>query len=289
MIIDIHNHADCYGMNVEKFIANMDDNNIDIAFLLSCEGPLYDYAPNLKHILSPFTDNPIPFERCVAYKERMPDRFQLGFCPDPRRPDAINRLKSAIGLFDIRDCGEFKLRMMFDNPDALRMFRYCGEVRLPVLVHIDYELTEHKDGYPWPDYWYGGGIEALERAMILCPDTIFIGHAPGFWAHISGDGKYLTDAYPTGIVIPGGKVPEMLDKYPNLYCDISAGSGYTALSRDIEYAKSFLLKYQDKILYGRDGFDTRHKEVLESLYLPRNVMDKIYYKNAVTLMRLEYV
>ena len=70
--------------------------------------------------------------------------------------------------------------MMYDNPDAVRMYRVCGENGLPVLMHFDYELG----GRPWP-YWYGGGIEALE-GIALCPETNFIGHAPGFWAHISG-------------------------------------------------------------------------------------------------------
>ena len=36
-------------------------------------------------------------------------------------------------------------------------------------------------------YWYGGGIDCLERLLQKCPETNFLGHAPGFWCHISDD------------------------------------------------------------------------------------------------------
>jgi predicted TIM-barrel fold metal-dependent hydrolase len=176
-----------------------------------------------------------------------------------------------------------KLRVMFDNPDAIRMYRYCGEAGLPVLVHIDYEFSTGVK-YPRPNYWYGGGIEPFERAVKACPETIFIGHAPGFWAHISNDDQYDKKAYPVGKVVPGGKIPEMLKKYPNLYCDMSAGSGCNALKRDPEFAKQFLLEFQDRILYGRDYFDNAHQEFLNTLDLPKSVLDKIYFGNALKLI-----
>lgn len=173
--------------------------------------------------------------------------------------------------------------MMYDNPDAIRMFRFCGEKGLPVVVHIDYEFDAGY-AYPRPNWWYGGGIDAFERAVQACPDTIFIGHAPGFWAHISGDDQYARTPYPKGKVVPGGKVIEMLRKYPNLYCDISAGSGCNALERDLAFAKQFLIEFQDRILYGRDYFDNRHQEVLASLQLPQSVLNKIYAENALRLI-----
>jgi predicted TIM-barrel fold metal-dependent hydrolase len=180
-------------------------------------------------------------------------------------------------------CGELKLRMMYDNPDAIRMYRHCGEEGLPVLVHLDYELPGGT--FPWPNYWYGGGIDALERAVALCPETNFIGHAPGFWAHISDDSKFMTESYPKGPVIPGGKIERMLDKYNNLFCDISAGSGHNALSRDLAFTKSFLLTYQDRVLFGRDYYDSVHRELLDSLGLPAQVLAKIYCGNAIRLFR----
>ena len=158
MKIDIHNHADYHGHSVEKMLENMDKYGIDITCLISWEAPQHEYAPHTKYAFSPFSTMPVPFERCVAYKEKAPNRFLLGFCPDPRQPDAIQRLRAAVNLYDISMCGELKLRMMYDNPDAIRLYRACGELNLPVLMHFDYEIPD-KNTYPWPNYWYGGGID----------------------------------------------------------------------------------------------------------------------------------
>lgn len=285
MIIDCHNHPDWHGHNFTKFIENMDRCGIDKTWILSWEAPADEYDPVYTYCtpdVGPL--GPISFARCVAYAEKAPDRFILGFAPDPRRPDAVDRLRAGVEIFGVKVCGELKLRMMYDNPDALRMYRFCGERGLPVLVHIDYEFDAGYK-YPRPNWWYGGGIEAFERAVAACPDTVFLGHAPGFWAHISGDGQYDKDPYPTGKVVPGGKVVEMLRKYPNLYCDISAGSGCNALKRDPEFALGFLTEFQDRLLFGRDYFDEEHRIFLDGLALPAGVPDKIYYKNAQKLIQ----
>lgn len=288
MIIDAHNHPDWHGHDLNKFIANMDKNNIDRTWLLSWESPADEFDPEYFHVLPNGceSESPIPFSRCLSYIERAPERFVLGYSPDPRRPDAIDRLKAAVNIFGCRVCGELKLRMMLDNPDAIRMYRYCGEAGLPVTVHIDYEFDLCRK-YPRPNYWYGGGIDAFERAIKACPDTNFLGHAPGFWAHISGDDQYDKTAYPTGKVVPGGKMITMLRENPNLYCDISAGSGHNALSRDPEFAKEFLLEFQDRVLYARDYFDNIHQEFLNSIGLPEDVLAKIYSGNALKLVPLD--
>ncbi|WP_135553496.1 amidohydrolase family protein [Paenibacillus cymbidii] len=287
MIIDAHNHPDWYGHHAAKFLANMDELGIDRTWLLSWEAPADEYDPAyIKVLPDPAGEGPISFARCAAYVERYPDRFVLGYAPDPRRPDAIDRLRMAIDLYGVRIYGELKLRMMYDNPDALRMFRFCGEAGLPVVVHIDYEFATGR-AYPRPNWWYGGGIEAFERAVQACPETIFLGHAPGFWAHISADDQFDKTPYPTGPVVPGGRIERMLRQYPNLYCDISAGSGVNALSRDADYTRSFLIEFQDRVLYGRDYFDNRHQECLESLGLPEEALAKIYSGNALKLVPLD--
>ena len=288
MIIDAHNHPDWHGHNLDRFLENMDKYNVDKTWLLSWECPGDEFEPLTIKVMTPQTDSesPMPFSRCVSYAERAPERFVLGYAPDPRRPDAIDRLSAAVKIYGVRVCGELKLRMMYDNPDALRMFRFCGENGLPVTVHIDYEF-ETGQRYPRPNYWYGGGIDAFERAVKACPDTSFLGHAPGFWAHISGDDQFDKVAYPTGKVLPGGKVIDMLRKYPNLYCDISAGSGCNAFTRDMDFAKEFILEFQDRILYARDYFDNVHQDCLNSLGLPDDVLAKIYSGNALKLVPLD--
>jgi predicted TIM-barrel fold metal-dependent hydrolase len=284
MIIDAHNHPDWHGYDLNRFIENMDRYGIDKTWLLSWEAPRDEYDPNTIKVMTDAGPNgPIPFARCLSYKERAPERFILGYDPDPRRPEAIDRLQSAVDIYGVRVCGEIKLRMMYDNPDAIRLFRFCGKRGLPVTVHIDYEFYAGYR-YPRPNWWYGGGIDAFERVLQACPETIFLGHAPGFWAHISGDEQFDKVPYPTGKVLPNGRIIDMLRKYPNLYCDISAGSGCNALSRDPEFARNFILEFQDRILYARDYFDNLHQEFLNSAGLPGDVLDKVYHGNACRLV-----
>ncbi len=284
MIIDIHNHADYHGMSAAAMVANMDAFGIDKTVLLSWEAPVHEYSPATKQYFSPFSEEPIPFSRCLAYADRYPERFELGFCPDPRRPDAIQRLRAMAKLYPLRLCGELKLRMMYDNPDAIRLYREAGALGLPVLMHFDYEMPQ-SGGYPWGSYWYGGGIDVLERVLKLCPDTDFLGHAPGFWAHISADEQYLTCPYPQGKVTPGGRIDELLHRYPNLYCDISAGSGCNALKRDPAFGYAFLTRWQDRVLFARDAFDNAHRAFLEASSLSKEIKQKIYEGNARKILR----
>jgi len=283
-IIDAHNHPDWHGHDLRKFLANMEQYQIEKTWLLSWEAPITEYDPSYNTV-SLVAENgyPIPFTRCLAYKEAAPEKFVLCYGPDPRRPDAIDQLEAAMAVHGVQVYGELKLRMMFDDLDALRLFRFCGEKKLPITVHIDYEF-ESGQKYPRPNWWYGGGIEPFERAVQACPGATFIGHAPGFWAHISGDDQYNKVPYPTGDVEPGGKVPAMLRAYPNLMADLSAGSALTALRRDPEFAKDFLIEFEDRLLYGRDNFDNRLQEFLNSLDLPTATLAKIYAQNALRLV-----
>jgi hypothetical protein len=130
-------------------------------------------------------------------------------------------------------------------------------------------------------------IDRLETVLQLCPETNFIGHAPGFWRHISGEGYAPEESYPKTPVTPGGRVPELLAKYPNLFADISAGSGLNALTRPPErQGRQFLIDFQDKLLFGRDDFDNRQFDFLKQQKLPKPAWEKITFKNALRLVPL---
>ena len=283
MIIDAHNHPDWHKHNLDRFLENMAQYHIDKTWLLSWEAPEGEFDPSYYRTGLASPEGPISFRDCLHYKEQRPEKFVLGYAPDPRRPDAIDQLQAAIDVHGVRVYGELKLRMCYDNPDALRMFHFCGEQDLPVTVHIDYEFDTGRR-YPRPNWWYGGGIEAFERAVQACPGTTFIGHAPGFWAHISNDGQAYEVSYPSGPVVPGGKTVQMLRDYPNLCADLSAGSGLNALRRDRAFAVDFLLEFQDRLLYARDDFHNQLQGFLESLDLPTEVLVKIYAANALRLV-----
>ena len=289
-IIDAHNHPDWAGHDLDRFLANMDQHDISQTWLLNWETQEHEYLPYYNEVTvgklfgKQSGNGPVPFERCVSYLERAPERFILGYAPDPRLPHACAKLKAANSIYGAKICGEVKCRMMYDSPDALRMFRLAGELRMPVILHMQYDRQPTCDK-PWGE-WYGGTIDTLECVLQACPETVFLGHAPGFWIHMSNDEYCLNEDYPpeNAKVVENGRIPQLLRKYPNLYCDISAGSGRMALSRDLEHAKKFLLEFQDRVLYARDYFDNAHQELINSLDLPLPVMENIYHGNAERLL-----
>jgi hypothetical protein len=97
------------------------------------------------------------------------------------------------------------------------------------------------------------GLPRLERVLRELPGTVFIGHGPAFWAEISADvPEAQRGSYPKGPVRQGGAVPRLLDSCPNLCADLSAGSGYNAITRDPAFGLEFLDRFQDKLLFGTD-------------------------------------
>lgn len=285
--IDAHNHPDYHGRTWSDIVRDMDELGIEKTCLLSWENPWDEnYMPTLGVFASPMSSKcPVPFDRCYDAAINAPDRFILGYAPDPRVPGAVYRLQSAIDTYGVKMCGEIKLRMMYDNPDALELFRYAGQRGLPVTLHFDYYgATGQSSDSLRSSLWYGGDIFTLERVLEACPETNFLGHAPGFWGCISADEKWRTEAYPRGEVIPGGHIERLLDKYPNLYCDCSAGSGRFALSRDPEYTRGLILKHPDRFVYARDEFTNELSNYIDSLSLPLDVLELFYHGNLERLI-----
>ncbi len=52
----------------------------------------------------------------------------------------------------------------------------------------------------------------------------------------------------------------------------------------MEFSQEFLYEFQDRMLYGRDYFDNRMQDLLDSLGLTEDVLAKIYAGNARLLV-----
>jgi predicted TIM-barrel fold metal-dependent hydrolase len=76
----------------------------------------------------------------------------------------------------------------------------------------------------------------------------------------------------------------LFDTYPNLWADLSAGSGRQALSRDPGHALQFINRYADRLLFGRDYYGTDLHQFLQTLPLSAAVVEKIYWQNAERLV-----
>jgi len=96
--------------------------------------------------------------------------------------------------------------------------------------------------------------------------------------------------YPDGPVTPGGAIDRLMDKYPNLYGDLSAGSGAGAISRDMAFGRDFLIRRADRIMFGTDflapGQEVPQLTLMRRLNLPAEVEAKIFRDNARRLLRL---
>lgn len=284
MIVDAHAHPWWYGYDPDKLVANMDEHGIDVAWLLTWEVAegMYDHSYD-RTWMAPYIGMPI--EAVWDTVERYPKRFVAGYAPDPKSPMAIEKLKTAV-KHGVRVSGEHKFRTLFDDPDCIRFYRVCGELGLPVTLHIDVPCLPPDDPTKPVQWWYAGDLSNLERALRQCPDTVFLGHAPGFWREVSGDADSDPNGYPKGPVKPGGRLRPLFDKYPNLYADLSAGSALTAISRDPEWGRKFLLDYHTRLLFARDYFDSALMDFLRSLNLPDEPFNAILSGNALRLVPL---
>jgi predicted TIM-barrel fold metal-dependent hydrolase len=217
--------------------------------------------------------------------ETKPHRDRLiPFCAiDPRTSYSggarglLDMLKTYAGR-GAKGFGEHKPGVRIDDPRSMLLYEACGELGLPVLFHLDGERNMDEPGLP-----------GLERALGAFPRTTFIGHGPGWWASISGDARAADLAgYPKGPVAPGGAIDRLMDRHANIFGELSAGSGAGALERDPKFAREFLVRRADRLLFGTDylapGQEVRQFEVLARLGLPPEVEEKVYRGNARRLV-----
>ena len=291
-IVDSHQHVRWHQRDEHGLVADLDAHGIGYAWLLTWQlGPV-EQSPEHASYLNPALTLPdgshpgIPLSELLAVREKYPQRFVVGYCPHPLWPSAPQLLEAAHRMHDVRVCGEWKFRVPFDDPRCLAVFKMAGKLKLPVVLHLDVQyLPDPAIGAPvYQRMWYGGNVGALERALTACPATTFIGHAPGFWREISGDADASSNPYPHTPVTPGGRLQPLFDRHPNLYADLSAGSGRNALARDPAHAVSFLTRYADRLLFGRDYYGTELHDFLLSQPLGADVVEKIYWRNAEKLV-----
>lgn len=288
--VDSHQHVNWHDRDVEGLVRDMDEQGIEYCWALTWYTEGDDPVVNARYLnpLNRRSDGSmegITLQEIVQAKRDYPDRFVIGYCPNPRWPDAPQLLRAAYQMHQARICGEWKFRYLFEDPRCLEIFKVAGELKMPVVLHLDLPYLNDRDGHPvYQDTWYGGTVDNLERVLLACPNTNFIGHAPAFWREIGAGSETDPDARPKGPVKSPGKIYRLFETYPNLYADLSAGSGLVALKRDPEHAQTFLTRFADRLLFGRDYYGNELTTFLDQLSLDDSVQDKIYWQNAENLV-----
>ena len=282
----LYPHATGYPMlDDEDLIKFYDEVNVEYGVLLPLLSPEYHYYQCTNQEMKLMAD-------------KHPDRF-LWFCnidprmsgnsPDVNFSDMLNFYK-ALGA---KGVGELTANMPIDDPLMDNLFYHCAECDMPVTIHIapmcsQYGFYGIKDDL---------GLPRLEKMLKKYPKLKIFGHSQLFWSELSSDVDETTRlAYPKGKV-KEGRIAQLLRECPNLYCDVSAGSGLNALSRDPEYAAGFIEEFSDRLMFGIDicaTYNTHmydYDEFLNKFRADKMISEENYYKfvrgNAERLLNLK--
>jgi predicted TIM-barrel fold metal-dependent hydrolase len=304
--IDMHSHPYAGGSEeIAAWVRNMDAAGIRKTIILTKR---YGAA----------------FDSVYAFYKIHGDRFDLWCGFDLSAYDRVDFTEKAIaelercarigarGVGEISDKGaglipgaDANNRLHLDDPEMDPLWEKCGELGLPVNVHVAdpiwmyLPMDSTNDGLMNAYSWrldnrhdirtHAQMIRTLENIVKKHPNTTFIAC---HFANLSFDLKRLGD---------------LLESYPNLYADISARYAETApIPRT---AAAFYEQYQDRLLYGTDmGFEQEMYRItfrilestdehfyeieqfgyhwpLNGLGLDNDILEKLYFQNAARILK----
>jgi uncharacterized protein len=253
-VIDMHAHAWDIKSDISEWVNRMDAANIEKTIVLTFEsGEKFDAI----------------FNQYKSYKQR----FSLwcgfdytGYDNNSKWTDnAIRELQrcrqlgaQGVGELGDKGLGEYYsspvpgLGMHINDERMDPLLAECGRLHMPISIHVadpiwmylpmDVQNDGMMNAYNWRIELKEGTLNhselllTLEHAVQKHPDTIFIAC---HFANCTHDLQMFGD---------------MLNKYPNLYGDIS--SRLKEIATVPRYAAAFIEKYQDRLLFGSDvGYD----------------------------------
>ena len=222
-----------------ELVAIMDREGIDKMVALPLTSPeTFDFVQSVEEA----------FEACDQY----PGRFIKFGNVDPRLAyNALHRdfvpileYFASLGAVGI---GEVTCNLWWDDPRVQNLLRAVDKLAWPMTFHI---ATHEFNTY---GLITEPGLPGLERALQKYPNIKFLGHSTGWWSEVAPNPTIgERDGYPTTAVGSGGRVSELMRTYDNMWGDLSAGSGYNAVSRDPAWGYDFLEEFQDRLLMGLD-------------------------------------
>jgi predicted TIM-barrel fold metal-dependent hydrolase len=195
-------------------------------------------------------------------------------------------------------------RLKIDDPDLDPVWEACARLRVPVFIHtadpqeffepIDMKNERWLELALFADRRYQADRFPKFEDLMAERDRLFKKHPKTQFvaAHM---GWHANDL---------GRLGRMLDAMPNVYTEV--GAVLYDIGRQPRGAREFFIKYQDRILFGKDSFQPEeypyYWRVFETaddyfdyyrgyhafwklygLALPDDVLRKLYYKNALKL------
>lgn len=304
--IDVHNHQrrDLGAADVEKLVADMDRINLAVMVNLS-GGTGSTLAQGLTTLKASHPKRFVAFANIDLRAINDPD-----FGEKAARQLEADVKNGAVGLKIFKNLGMFLTdgsgkRVPTDDPRLDPIWKKAAELRIPVLIHtgepVAFWSPVDKHNERWlelqqfpdrrrTDPKFASFEQTMGEQFNLFrkhPNTIFIA------AHLAWLGNDL------------GRLGKLLDELPNVYTEI--GAVLYELGRQPRAARAFLIKYQDRVLMGKDSWNAdeyaTYFRVLETddeyfdyyrkrhafwkmygLGLPDGVLQKIYYRNALRII-----
>ena len=193
-------------------------------------------------------------------------------------------------------------RLKLDEPELDPVWETAGRLKIPVFIHVgdpaeffqplDFQNERWLELSLYPDRRYQDRARVPTFEDLMAErDRLFARHPKTIWvvAHL---GWHAQDLARLGL---------MFDRFPNLYSEV--GAVLYDLGRQPRNARAFMIKYQDRILFGKDSFQPdeysyywrvfetddeyfdyyRNYHAFWKLYglaLPDSVLRQLYYANA---------
>lgn len=303
--VDVHNHQ--WGMpvqNLDNLVEEMDSLNMGVMVNLSgFRGKVLEWSLSNVH-----KNHPSRF--AIFLNINFEELDDAGWpnealaMMDEAVKQGVRGLKvyKSLGLTDKDNDGN---RIAVDDPRLDPIWAKCGELGIPVLIHSGepnsfwkpkdkhnerwLELKQEPDRYRDP-----AKVPPFEQIMSeqhhvfrKHPRTKFID------AHLGWFGNDLE------------RLGKLFDEMPNVYTEL--GAVLAELGRQPKAARTFMIKYQDRIMFGKDTYKKEeyytYFRVLETgdeyfdyyrkrhahwkmygLELPDSVLRKVYYKNALSVI-----
>ena len=281
-IIDIHQHTGYHGLTTDQLVAHQRAMGITTTILLPAGHPV-SYGSTHYGVSNGLQAKAKANEACYEVSCQYPGEFLFGANEVPDVPGAVAEIEKYLKL-GAPIIGELKFNVECDSPEMQRIYELAQAYRVPVLMHWQYNM-------------YNRGFDRFHKMLAKYPEVNFIGHCQTWWANIDKHHLNQNVLYPKGKVTPGGLTDRYLQDYPNMYGDLSAGSGLNAFTRDEEHSREFFRRHQDKLLYGSDCADTAGQgaacqgaqtiAAVRRLAASKLIERKLLYDNAKKLFRLQ--
>ena len=305
-VVDVHSHHRSVSQGRwSQVVSEMDELNLQVLVNLSGGS-----GSSLRGKIDAIRDSAAP-DRMVHFANLDFSRgVYPGFGQQAAEQLAADVAAGAVGLkffknFGINVRDQDGDRVPVDHSELDPVFAMCAQLDIPVLIHVGEPSEFYQPVDRFNERWLELTLLPNRRLpadrypgfedMVAERDRLFARHANTRFiaAHF---GWHANDL---------GRLGALLDRLPNLY--VETGAILYGLGRQPRMARRFFIDYQDRILFGKDSyrpeefpyywrtFETadeyfdyyRRYHAFWKLYgmdLPDNVLRKIYYANALSVV-----